>query len=293
MLNKTDTTMAKIVCLLLLASLPLTCASAAEVGGIQAFSFGECRIVSIQDAPMKLPSRIFFDTSVSGRRPSGDFHEASVNVFLVHSEGKVVLIDAGHAPERGSLREKLHLLNVSPEEISDIFITHINADHVGGLLWEGKPLFPKAVIHIARVEYDAWKKDASRSNLARYLPPYTDRLHLFEYGETLPCGLVPEKRGGHTPGHTIFRMTLPGQQEAIFVGDIVHAVDIQFPQPTICAKYDESPADAVISRIQTLQMDGILFGAHFPFPGAANGGATRQGSPDWSFAWKKYTYTSK
>lgn len=273
---------------ILLVLLALASASAAEIAGIQTFKLGGCKVVCIQDAPMRLPARLFSDTASTGHRLSGGFHESSVNVFLVQKDGNAFLVDAGHDQTRGSLRGKLKQTGISPEAVSCVFITHIHPDHVGGLLWNGKPLFPSAALYIAKEEYEAWRKDASRDSLAKYLTPYEGRIRLFEYGTALPNGVVPEKRGGHTPGHTIFRMSLDGRDELVFVGDIAHAVDLQFPHPTFCANYDASPAEAVASRIQTLQMKGIFFGAHFPFPGAAYGGQVAKGAPNWAFVWKKY-----
>lgn len=272
----------------ILLALPWMTASADERTGIQAFLFGNCRVVCIQDAPMRLPARLFNDTAATGHQLPRGFHESSVNVFLVQKDGDAFLVDAGHDQTRGSLHGKLQQAGVSPETISGVFITHIHPDHVGGLLWDGAPLFPSAILYIAKEEYEAWKRDASREDLATYLTPYENRIRLFEYGTPLPNGLMPEKRGGHTPGHTIFRMPVDGGDELVFVGDIVHAADLQFPHPTVCAKYDASPAEAVASRIQTLQMKGLFFGAHVPFPGVAEGGQVAEGAPNWSFIWKKY-----
>ncbi|MBQ4480637.1 MAG: MBL fold metallo-hydrolase [Victivallales bacterium] len=261
----------------------LHCLASGGVSGIQSFEFEGCEVVCIQDAAMKFPPSLFTDAANTGYRPAEESFESSVNVFLVRREGKTFLIDAGNDQSRGSLREKLAQMGVSVSEITDVFITHIHPDHVGGLLWNGLPLFPNATIHIAKVEYEAWETDPTRSALEKYLEPYAGKTHKFEYSDALPHGIVPEKRAGHTPGHTIYRLPLNGQREIVFVGDIVHAVELQFPHPTFCARFDASPADAVVSRIQTLRMDAILLGAHFPFPGAAYGYRVAKGAPDLSF----------
>ncbi len=273
-------------CALLAAlSLPTFSESA---DGIRNFSFPECEIICIRDAAMKMPRSLFRDTAEPPSRPREEFYESSVNVFLIRTAERVMLVDAGNAPERGSLRQKLRDAGVRPEEISDIFITHIHPDHVGGLLREGKAFFANATIHIAREELEAWQTDTSRRALAEYLSPYEGRIHAFEYGETLPGGLLPVKRSGHTPGHTIFRMPLRERTEAVFAGDVVHAAALQFPFPTFCAGYDAVPAEAAASRILTLKMDGLLFGAHFPFPGVALGGAVSSGAPEPSFVYREY-----
>ena len=260
--------------------------AAEPVAGIQAFPFQGCEIVSIQDTPTRFPATLFLDVANNVWKQTDSFYEASVNVFLVRREGKTCLIDAGNDESRGSLAAKLRQNRISAEDITDIFITHIHPDHVGGLLCSGKALFPNAALHIAREELDAWKLDKQRSGLAKYLEAYKGKLHAFEYGEKLPCGLVPLKRGGHTPGHTIFQLALEDGMEIVFVGDIVHAAALQFPHPTFCARFDADPRKAVQSRIQTLQMHGILFGAHIPFPGVAQGGIILKEGPDWSFTYR-------
>lgn len=258
--------------------------------GIQSFAFRDCEVVCIQDTATRMPRSLFTESGAGGsRQQREESYESSVNVFLIRRQGKKMLVDAGNDPSRGSLRGKLLQAGIRPEEISDIFITHIHPDHVGGLIWNGEPLFPNAAIHIAKEELDAWRKDGRRSGLAKYLSPYEAKIHPFGYGEKLPGGLDPVKRAGHTPGHTIFRLPLGDGEEGIFAGDIVHAAELQFPFPTYCARFDMVPAEAVESRIRTLRMKGLLFGAHIPFPGIAQGGLVSKGAPDWSFAYRKAT----
>lgn len=279
----------KIAVLLMTALSAVSVVAAENPEGIQSFRFGECEIICVQDTASKMPQKLFADAAATGFRQTEPFYDASVNVFVVRQGGRIMLIDAGNDPSRGSLRGKLRQAKVAAESVTDVFITHLHPDHVGGLLWDGQPLFPKAVIHIAREELAAWKKDSQRGGLAKYWSPYGRRVQEFEFGETLPGGLVPLKRGGHTPGHTVFTLSLPGGQEALFVGDIAHGVALQFPYPTFCARFDAAPREAVQSRVQTLQTKGLLFGAHFPFPGVAEGGAVVKGGPGWSFAYRAYT----
>jgi len=62
--------------------------------------------------------------------------DASVNVFLIQYENKLVLIDAGSSelvgPTAGKLPQSLRAAGIPPENITDIFVTHIHPDHTGG-----------------------------------------------------------------------------------------------------------------------------------------------------------------
>ena len=80
---------------------------------------------------------------------------------------------------------------------------------------------------------------------------------------------LPIKKAGHTPGHTVYKLALSDTDSAIFIGDILHAVELQVPYPEFCARYDTNPAEAVKSRLEIYNEKALLFGAHFPFPGCA------------------------
>ena len=243
--------------------------------GIFMESYPHCTIVAIQDQSMTMPGSLFRSIDPSEAFKPADSYRASLNVFLIQDRerGTNTLIDAGYGRAESRLIGRLAELNVKPEDISAVFITHIHPDHVGGLTTpEGKPAFPNAKIFIARREYEEWRKDPSRAGLARHLTPNLERLVLLKYGRELARdGITPLYYPGHTPGHTVFEMTVSRDgktPETIwFVGDIVHAAELQIPHPEFCARFDKAPETAVKSRRKLLENAPRWHGAHLPFPG--------------------------
>ena len=226
------------------------------------FHYPDREITAIQEQAMMMPGSLFHSSSEKLQLRKA--YPASCNVFLMTlKDGTRCLIDAGFG--RGLFRQ-LRELQIPRETISAVFITHIHPDHVGGLIDEdGKAAFSKAKIYISRKEYEAWKKDAARARMAGCLEPYRSRIVLLDYGkEVQPYGLIPLDYSGHTPGHTVYRI---GNRSEYFVGDIVHAVDLQVPHFSYCARYDMNPRRAVASRKGMLIQRGTWYGAHIPYPG--------------------------
>ncbi len=60
---------------------------------------------------------------------SNNFHS---NMLLINDEQKKLLIDCG-----SDARHALHEAGLSHRDIQDIYISHLHADHVGGLEWMG------------------------------------------------------------------------------------------------------------------------------------------------------------
>lgn len=70
------------------------------------------------------------------------FQKFSSNVYFLKINKKTILIDTGSEEIKNELLENLHSMNISPEEIETIILTHNHFDHV-----ENLDLFPKAKIY--------------------------------------------------------------------------------------------------------------------------------------------------
>lgn len=76
--------------------------------------------------------------------------EYVANVFFYIKDGHVIMIDAGYNYER--LSEKMQWLNIKPEDINEILITHQDTDHVGASEQGSNKVFKKSTIYIGRIE---------------------------------------------------------------------------------------------------------------------------------------------
>ncbi len=92
---------------------------------------------------------------------------------------------------------------------------------------------------------------------------YSDRLHLFQFGDILPCGVEALYAVGHTPGHTVFRV-----DDILIWGDIIHGLALQLDHPEICATYDMDQEAAVAARKHMLRIAReqhlLVAGMHLP-----------------------------
>ena len=215
--------------------------------------------------------------------PNGAFPMAT-NAFLWQTDGKNLLFDTGYGKE---LFNNLKSLQLKPEDIDAIFITHMHGDHIGGLLVNDKPAFPKALIYMSKEEYDYWTSDEAMKQapensrggflLAKKVAAaYKEHLHLFEpnavnppYNKELCYGIKAIAAYGHTPGHTAYLIE-SGKDELLVWGDLAHAMAVQMPHPEIAVSYDTNPELAIQSRSVILQFVSQhkipIAGMHIPFP---------------------------
>ncbi|MBE9118285.1 MBL fold metallo-hydrolase [Lusitaniella coriacea LEGE 07157] len=81
------------------------------------------------------------------------------NMLLIDKQGDKLLIDCG-----SDVRFSLHKAGLSYQDITDIYISHLHADHVGGLEYIGfttlfNPQCPKPRLYVSKdVESDLWDR---------------------------------------------------------------------------------------------------------------------------------------
>lgn len=213
--------------------------------------------------------------------------ETSVNAYLINTGTKLVLVDAGagglFGPTLGKLVANLKASGYQPDQVDEIYITHMHPDHVGSLATNGKATFANAVIRAHKLEGEFWLTQANMEKAPdamkgffqgamASLNPYvaSGKYKPFE-GET---ELVPGVRAmpsiGHTPGHTVYVVESKGEKLAIW-GDTMHVAAVQFPDPSVTIQFDVDSKKAAPER-KKAYADAAKKGyfvaiAHVSFPG--------------------------
>jgi len=213
--------------------------------------------------------------------------EMSVNAFLINTGSKLVLIDTGcgslMGPSVGKLLSNLKASGYRPEQIDEIYITHMHGDHLGGLSADGKPVFPNAVVRAAQQEADFWlskahmdaaPKDAKDSyqSAMNMLNPYVSagKFKPFNGEIELVPGIRAVPSPGHTAGHTLYIVESKGQKLVLW-GDLMHVAAVQFADPSVAIHFDTDSAMAVMQRKKVFadaaEHGNWVGGAHLSFPG--------------------------
>ena len=230
-------------------------------------------ILSIKDNEFEkaMPKKLFYGEADSAQVEKlwpGDSVPSSISCFVVEKDGKRALFDTGNGKAKGGkLVERLAMLGLSPDSIDYLFITHFHADHIGGMTYEGKPVFARCEVYVPQDEYDHWVTNGDpKGSAARAMATYRGRLHRFGYADRLPMGVVAMAAPGHTPGHTVYQIG-----RIIIVGDLYHGLSLQIQDSRLCADYDMDRKQAIASRdkftVYALKNGLLMAGMHFPRDG--------------------------
>lgn len=266
--------------------------SATAEDKLRHYAIGDLDVIAIRDANSTMEKTLLPGLEKYPEAAevfSGGPAPAVVQTFYWKSGAHTVLVDAGWGQDlrvKGNTVALLREIGSTPEEISDILLTHLDLDHIGGLLAHGKAVYPHATLWIAKSEYDAWigKTITNRQRPAidlaqQVVTAYKDKVHLFEYGDEIIPGVRSVDATGHTPGHTAYDIT-SGTDTMTIAGDVLHIAGVQLLYPELSSVYDVDQVKAASTRQYLLEraaVDKSVFsGMHFPMIGTVrkipNGG---------------------
>ncbi|AIF48187.1 MBL fold metallo-hydrolase [Dyella japonica] len=260
-----------------------------------ALRIGEIEVIVFSDGVFSLPA----STLATNVAPADlaawlndtlqplDVYRWPLNVLVVRSGDRTVLIDSGtgaefpDSPGVGRLAARLDAAGIDPASLTDVVLTHLHVDHVGGLLASGlrDRLRPDVPIHLAAAEIEFWTApDFSRNTFGgfpdvlesaeeRFVDMYRSQLRPFETKYEVAPGVVVCCTGGHTHGHSVVRL-VSGDSRLTFLGDAVFPN--HFDHPDWHNAFDHDPEEAVRVRLGLLRelaaTSEPVIAAHLPFP---------------------------
>src|SRR5215467_10969775 len=217
-----------------------------------------------------------------------DVLEWALNAVVVRTGGRTILIDAGiggefpDLPRAGQWAQRVEAAGIDPASVTDVVLTHMHMDHCGGLLAEGvkERLRPDLRVCLAAAEAEFWESpdfsrvsmppgfpDALRRTGKRFLDEYHSQLRTFENEYEVAPGVLVQRTGGHTPGHSVVRLASRGDR-LTFAGDAVFQVG--FEHPDWYNGFEHDPEEAARIRVRLLrelaENRESLVATHLSFP---------------------------
>lgn len=283
-----------------------------------AVQVGDIDVLVISDGVLSLPGAMLGHNADPAVRAAWlddmflppDVLDWALNAVAVRSGGRTILVDAGigtdpglNLPRAGQLVQRLQSAGIDLASVTDVVLTHLHMDHIGGLLLDRvrERLRPDLQIHVAAAEAVFWEApdfsrtsmppgfpDALRRTATRFLNEYHGQLRPFETEREVAPGVLVRRTGGHTPGHSVVRLASGGDR-LTFAGDAVFQVG--FDHPEWHNGFEHDPDEAARVRVRLLRELAAnreaLVATHLSFPSvchvAAEGDSFRWVPGPWQY----------
>ena len=247
---------------------------------ISKMTVGSVEVTALLDGEIVAPAEFFLnlkdqDEQTIRENENNKLSYLNMNAFLVQKGDRNLLIDAGcrelFGPTCGFIQDALGEIELSTDDITDLFFTHLHPDHIAGALnTDGTAVFKNANLQVVEAEYNFWQADnfdaievngADWAGVAKgVFNAYKDRLELMTAEKEIISGISLVDIPGHTPGHAGFRVD-SDNESLLHLGDIMHFQNLQLIDPNVSTIFDIDYETALTSRKRILDMvsaDGNL-----------------------------------
>ena len=218
--------------------------------------------------------------------------DLAARALLLVGDGKKILIDNGNGSKFTDKQVDIYRLDMStfaldrslahagvtPDQITDVILTHLHFDHAGGsTFWENgklRPSFPNATYYVQKEHFALSQKPSDKDKGSfmydDFMPLVDEGILKFVKGEV---ELFPNIRMVVTNGHTTAQQ-LPkisdGTTTLLYCCDLI-PTRAHIPLPYIMA-YDVRPLQTLEDKkkllARALEEDWILFYEHDPYTAA-------------------------
>jgi glyoxylase-like metal-dependent hydrolase (beta-lactamase superfamily II) len=210
----------------------------------------------------------------------------ATRLLLLQSDSRNILVDTGigdgwddkfsriYNVRNKNLQAALAEYNITPDDISDVIITHLHFDHTGGAIVKENdkilPAFPNAKYHVQEEQYK-WALEASDKDKAsyiheRFVPLYEEGvLNLLkgeqEFDDEISLVII----NGHTFSQQLVKVS-DGNETLLYCGDLIPTAT-HIPLPYVMS-YDLQPMLTMEEKKkilpQALEENWKLFFEHDP-----------------------------
>jgi glyoxylase-like metal-dependent hydrolase (beta-lactamase superfamily II) len=279
---------------------------------VHTITLGHVEVTALRDAPIHAdPHLLMFEPSgqpVSAEQIVAEFGHlmdtdgsfpGSFTYYLIRSEHQLILVDTGIGPwPRGGRESRLDQalveMQVAPEDIDLVVLTHLHFDHVG---WntvdagDGTPrvFFPRARFLVHQTEWEYWMRPQFLTHpkfayLTQCVLPLQEsgQLQFVDPHAPVTADLTLRPLAGHTPGQMGIDIASAGHKASMIADVSFHPMQIEHPEwsidnpfwsaddPTIPRLVEVDVAQAIATRIRIFNEaadDGrLLLTCHWKYP---------------------------
>lgn len=287
-----------------LAWLTAAAAPAQPAAQFQEFKIGSFNAVALKDGALEMPvdgksfvlgqSNEAVGAALKAGGAPADHFEFSIQPLLVHAGKHVLLFDTGvgnwYGEIGGKLPDSMKAAGENPTKVTDIFISHVHGDHIGGLITPAGTLaFPNATIHMSAPEWmwlssltEGEAKNMAIQHVSAFVNTIKPKVVPFKPGANLLPGIVKAvELKGHTPGHSGYLIG-SGPQSVLLFGDAMHSFVISVGKPAWLVAFDSDQQLGSATRVRLVDNSAAtgqrLYSEHFPFPGLGKIVRTKSGT---------------